>query len=214
MARFGVMVPWANLAVEEELPAMLGPQHATHVARLVPASLGTALTDEFLDGLVAAVPGALQQLSQLRLDAIAFACTSAEFGRLADHASCLIVTAYDAIRAALDRRGIRKVHLVAAYPADVCNAEAFALKRDGFDVVSVVGLDQWEGYEQIESKTLLAAALQGSERADAVVLSCTGLRTRRVLADLKASGVVAMSSNSALAEQLTYVAGRRDAAAS
>src|ERR1043166_4502613 len=64
----GVLIPWANVAVERELTALGLKNLYWHYARLVPASNTTALDDDFLSGLINSVPGAMFQLSQLRLE--------------------------------------------------------------------------------------------------------------------------------------------------
>src|SRR5687768_18335226 len=64
--RSGVLVPWANVAVETELPCLGQEAVVWHYARLAPANGSTALDDDFLEGLLGAVPGALHQLSRLR----------------------------------------------------------------------------------------------------------------------------------------------------
>ena len=75
----GVLVPWANSVVEAELPRWAGTSVTWHYARLVPPSLGTALDEDFLAGLLAAVPAALGQLAALPLQRVYLACTSAAF---------------------------------------------------------------------------------------------------------------------------------------
>ena len=74
-----MLLPWANVAVETELPR-LGLTHSVfHHARLVPASRTTAVDDSFWHGLREATGGALDSLSHVPLDAVVLACTSAGF---------------------------------------------------------------------------------------------------------------------------------------
>ncbi|MGW0824728.1 hypothetical protein [Streptomyces sp. NPDC002845] len=99
--RVGVLLPWANMAVEEELP-QLGEQGVVfHYARLVPASRTTAVDDSFWHGLRAASASAVDSMRHLPLDATVLACTSAGRCQVADEAGelrCARVVEVTAVR--------------------------------------------------------------------------------------------------------------------
>lgn len=199
----GVLLPWANVAVEEELPQLGEPGVVFHYARLVPASRTTAVDDSFWHGLRAAATGAVDSLRHLPLEATVLACTSAGFtGGPALPPG--VITAFDALTTALHRRRLVRVALATPYPDPVTRAEAEALAARGIDVTAHAGLGLDDGYPAITTAQILTlcdglppAALAG---ADALVLSCTGWRTLTTTAALREQlRIPVISSNLALA---------------
>jgi maleate isomerase len=182
----GVLVPWANSVVEAELPRWAGTSVAWHYARLVPPSQGTALDEDFLAGLLAAVPAALAQLSALPLQRVYLACTSAAFmfpgqAQAAAGTGVPVVTAFDAIVAALRQWHCDRVVLLTPYPAKVCEAEADTFGNHGITVTGHATLDLRDGYSTIDPGQIQDLARrvgrQAVEEAQAIVLSCTGWPT-------------------------------------
>ena len=183
----GVLVPWANLVVEAELPQWAGRQVAWHYARLVPPSGGTALDQDFLAGLLMAVPAALGQLAALPLERVYLACTSAAF-MLPSRAKAAVagagvpvVTAFDAIIAALRQRQAGRIVLLTPYPERVCEAEAGMFRDHGITVTGRATLNLTDGYSAIEPGQIWDLArqvsMQAVEQAQVIVLSCTGWPT-------------------------------------
>jgi maleate isomerase len=183
----GVLVPWANLVVEAELPRWAGTSVAWHYARLVPSSRGTALDEDFLCGLLAAVPAALGQLAALPLLRVYLACTSAAF-MLPDQATNVtasaevpVVTAFDAILAALRQRQATRIVLLTPYPEQVCDTEAAMFADRGITVTGRATLNLRDGYAAIDPGQVCELAKQVSRRAaeeaQVIVLSCTGWPT-------------------------------------
>ncbi|PWG11011.1 hypothetical protein DF268_24085 [Streptomyces sp. V2] len=202
----GVLLPWANVAVEEELPQLGEPGTVFHYARLVPASRTTAVDDSFWHGLRAAATGAVDSLRHLPLEATVLACTSAGFtGGPALPPG--VITAFDALTTALHRRRLARVALATPYPDPVTRAEAEALAARGIDVTAHACLGLDDGYSAITTAQILTlcdglppAALAG---ADALVLSCTGWRTLTATAALREQlRIPVISSNLALATPL------------
>ena len=205
----GVLVPWANSVVEAELPQWAGRLVAWHYARLVPPSGGTALNEDFLAGLLMAVPAALGQLAPLPLERVYLACTSAAFmlpsraKAAAAGARVPVVTAFDAIIAALEQRQAGRIVLLTPYPERVCEAEADMFRDHGITVTARATLNLADGYSAIEPVQVRDLARQVSaravEEAQAIVLSCTGWPTfglEKVLA--RESGKEVLSSNRAI----------------
>jgi maleate isomerase len=182
-----VLVPWANLVMEAELPRWAGTSMAWHYARLVPASRGTALDEEFLGGLLAAVPAALGQLAALPLPRVYLGCTSAGF-MLPDQATNAtagtevpVVTAFDAILAALQRRQATRILLLTPYPEPVCDTEAATFADRGIVVTGRATLDLRDGYAAVKPGQICELAgrvgRRAAEEAQVIVLSCTGWPT-------------------------------------
>ncbi|MEV4081417.1 aspartate/glutamate racemase family protein [Nonomuraea fuscirosea] len=210
MSHVGVLVPWANTVVEAELPQWGRGLTVWHYARLVPACGGTALDDDFLSGLIEAVPQALHQLSRLPLQRVYLACTSAAFtrpGRFADVTAAspvLVVSAFEAIVAQLRGYGVRKVALVTPYPDEITKAESVQFAERGIAVTGSASLGLADGYADVTLTQQVALSDQlGKEavrQADAIVLSCTGWPTRTAIKALRRRlGRMVISSNAAIA---------------
>jgi maleate isomerase len=183
----GVLVPWANSVVETELPQWAGGLVAWHYARLVPPSGATALDEDFLAGLLTAVPAALGQLAALPLERVYLACTSAAFmlpsqaKTAATAAAVPVITAFDAIIAALRQQQADRIVLLTPYPQRVCAAEAVMFGDHGITVTGRAALNLTDGYSAIEPGQIQDLARQVSmravEEAQVIVLSCTGWPT-------------------------------------
>ncbi|MFD7896949.1 hypothetical protein [Streptomyces sp. NPDC059743] len=201
--RVGLLLPWANTAVETELPRFGLANTVFHYARLVPASRTTAIDSSFWHGLRSASAGALDSLSHLPLDAVVLACTSAGFTGgpgLPDD----VVTAFDALLGALAGSGASRVVLATPYPASVTEAESGTLTASGIEVLAQASLGLDDGYADVAPDQILELVGQLPEKAvraaDAVVLSCTGWHTLPVLAELERRfGKPVFSSNLAMA---------------
>ncbi|MEU2772472.1 hypothetical protein ABZ646_05980 [Streptomyces sp. NPDC007162] len=201
--RVGVLLPWANQAVEEELPQLGEPGVVFHYARLVPATRTTAVDDSFWHGLRAAATDAVDSMRHLPLNATVLACTSAGFtGGPALPPG--VITAFDALTILLHRHRRTRVVLATPYPQQVTRAEATALGERGIRVLAHASLGLDDGYPGISPQRILdlCAGLPPAAlaEADALVLSCTGWRTLTAAAALQERlRIPVISSNRALA---------------
>lgn len=205
----GVLVPWANTVVEAELHRVTGQSVTWHYARLVPASRSTGLDARFLQGLLDAVPDALDQLSALPLRRTYLACTSAAFmyPEIADaiqrKASSVLVTAFDAITTALSQVAADHIVLVTPYPHEVAEAEGSMFRRNGIAVTGCVSLgidDRYDTITEKQVKELIGkVSCAAMDEAEAIVLSCTGWPTIDLIPELqKNAGKPVISSNLAI----------------
>lgn len=201
--RAGLLLPWANVAVETEL-SRLGLRHiAFHHARLVPASRTTAIDAAFWHGLREASGQALDSLSHVPLDVVMLACTSAHFAG-GPPLPGGVFTAFDALLRALTEAAVARVVLVTPYPDPVTEAEAAAFTEAGVEVLAHASLGLTDGYPEVTPDQVLAlverlpqAALDAS---GAVVLSCTGWHTLPVIPELEHRfGKPVLSSNLSMA---------------
>lgn len=206
----GVLVPWANAVVEAELPQFSHGRTVWHYARLVPAHGGTALDEDFLSGLIEAIPAALHQLSRLPLGQVYLACTSAAFtrlGRLTDltaRSQVRVVSAFEAIVAQLHTYGVRNIALITPYPAEVTQVEVDQFAKRGVLVTGSACLGLTDGYADVTISQQAALVDQLDEQAlrsaEAIVLSCTGWPTRAAITMLRHRlGRPVTSSNAAIA---------------
>ncbi|MFE6101266.1 hypothetical protein ACFVQ4_14995 [Streptomyces laurentii] len=175
-----MLLPWANVAVEAELPRLGLRNTVFHHARLVPASRTTAIDDSFWYGLRAASTEALNSLAHIKLDSVILACTSAGFTN-GPPLPAAVTTAFDAVLAALAAAGVTRVVLAAPYPATVTGSEAVAFTEAGVDVLAHASLGLDDGYPEISTDSILTLVdelpRRAVDEAQAVVLSCTGWHT-------------------------------------
>lgn len=198
-----MLLPWANVAVETELPRLRLQHTVFHHARLVPGSGTTAIDESFWHGLRAASTAALGSLSHIELDAVVLACTSAAFTG-GPPLPAGITTAFDAVLAALTATAVTRVVLATPYPAAVTEAETIAFAEAGIDVLGHASLGLDDGYPLVTTDTVLALVdklpQHAADAAQAVVLSCTGWHTLQAVAELEQRlRIPVLSSNLAMA---------------
>jgi len=197
VAIFSSRVPMSPVATPETLAGM-GVHLADAALRLVPGS---------------------------RLDAIAFSCTSGlvAIGPERVHKTLAaarpgipIVTPIEAAAQGLGALGVRRLSLLVPYHAEAANLVAGYFEDAGFalDRCSTFDLDG-----DLQMNRLSPAALkQGARRAmhpdsDGLFISCTGLRTCGIVADLEAElGVPVVTSNQAMSWECLVHAGCEDLA--
>ena len=205
----GVLVPWANLAMEAELPHLIPSDISWHFSRLVPRSRATAINDTFLQDMIDAVPDALLQFDPINLDLVAFGCTSACFSfpkRLTGslhfiNSQTPCITAFTAIQSTLAHHKAQRILLLAPYEDHVTQKEVSALEESGVFVIESVSMGHADGIGEIGIEEVMDHFARFSTcDADAIVISCTALHTREVIDILKEGNKIPIiSSNSAIA---------------
>ncbi|MFE0132353.1 hypothetical protein ACFWY6_12395 [Streptomyces sp. NPDC059037] len=201
--RLGVLLPWANVAVEGELPR-LGLAHTVfHYARLVPRSRTTAVDASFWHGLREASVTAMDSLAHVPLDTTILACTSAGFTG-GPPLPPETITAFDTLLGSLGFLNAARVVLATPYPESVTRSEVNALRTAGVAVLAHMSLGLDDGYADVrpaDVRTLLYRLSPETLRtADAVVLSCTGWHTLSCIRTLEEElGRPVVSSNLAVA---------------
>lgn len=205
----GALVPWANLAMEAELPFIFPGRMVWHFARLVPPSQTTEIDTDFLQGMIEAIPQAAFAFSRLPLDVVVFGCTSASFSfselarsRLQAASTALpFLTAFTAIRHVLHYFDARRIVLLTPYEETITQAEVHAFTENGIKVLGSAALGYRDGIGDIETDALLAVYKTcRAPEAQAVVISCTALHTLKAICLLEEQErIPVISSNSALA---------------
>ncbi|MCY3783895.1 MAG: aspartate/glutamate racemase family protein [Chloroflexi bacterium] len=160
------------------------------------------ITLEHVEG-IARVPGigrAAKRLAQRGAQAVAYGCTSGSYvlGTEGDAAIAAgmrtasgvpSTTTSTAAAAALRELGVQRIAVLSPH-VDALNERLRAyLEASGFAVVNMVGLNRRgdiEAVEPDETRDLVAAGVDTPE-AEAVFISCTGLRTAAVIEDLEAA---------------------------
>jgi maleate isomerase len=216
--RLGIVIPAANATLEAELPRF-GPDLASwHFQRF--AQLIRNKTD--LAAGMAAILDSAAALPAARVRAIGVGYTAGSYAggpawdaslraALAAGTGCPVHTAASAIVGALERLAVRSVAMVSPYSADVNRRAARYLTASGFTVTRVDG-EPPPGPAGDVAPDEIEAAVRNLDRtgADAVLISCTGLRTLALITDLEqAIGLPVVSSNLALLWAMTAEAGLR-----
>lgn len=210
--RVGVLVPWANQAVEAELPRLCRDAVTFHYARLVPRHRSTALDNVFLDELRAAVPDALEQLARLPLDGVILACTSAGFTTPPTDRA-LVMSAFDALVTTLRELPATRIALATPYPQALTDREAAAFSRHGVHVLANASLGRRDNLGAVTADEIACLVRNIPPdvlaSAEALVLSCTAWPTVNLLAELESElGIPILSSNLAMAIQASRLTAR------
>lgn len=200
-ARIGVLVPYTNVNMESDLAMMRPDGVSFHFTRMggydvdeVPdASQMAGLGEAPLDEPLALLNGA-------RPDLVMYGCTSATlthgtaFDRdLTDRINHLsgarTVTAAGALVYSLGALGVKSIGFATPYTADINKAAIQFLTNSGFDIVSTAGVDEDLGnYGQAEitpDEVFDLGMRANSDAAEAIVLSCTEMRSVEVISRLE-----------------------------
>ena len=227
-ARIGVLVPPGNPTVEPELYRMAPSGVSVHFARLDSSSSASApgahggmedRTQAYVDSLPAVAPA----LGAVNPAIVALAFTAASYSNgfareaaLADRIASLTgspaLTAAQAILAALEHLGVKRLALGTPYPESISAMGRAYWEAAGLTVVGyarLIGVTNI--YDESEERAYRLARQADVPDADAVLLSGTGLPTIGVLELLERDlGKPVVSSNQALLWRALRMAGVRE----
>ena len=223
-ARIGLIYPAACCVMEPELYAMAPEGVSIHTARLTLAGatmdgLSNMMADDGLEQ-------AASLLAQAPLHAITFGGTSASFlegigydQRVCERIAALApgipssTTSTAALRA-LRALGAKSVSFVGPYLEDITERGRIFFDANGFDVTGAhaMGISSNPGLEELPLERVYEFARERAEpRADAVFISCTGIRTVGAIEALETDlGVPVVSANQATFWDALRLAGVRD----
>lgn len=218
---FGVLTPQSNPVAEQELRILLPPTCSLVSARLTSPgrTLEQRLTDygERLDRF-------LDQFGEIDADAVGVACTGAFYGldrseeRCRAEArqarrGCPVVTAVDAVDAALRALGVGSIAIVSPYPAWLTESCRSHWERLGTRVTGVLqlssGATEPHRIYSLTSAAVVATALRFDVRgAEAILLAGTGMPSLRIIQQVEpALAIPVLSSSLCLAWALARTVG-------
>jgi maleate isomerase len=220
-ARIGMLIPSANFIVEPQVRAMLPAGVTVHFTRL---PLRGSSTPELL-AMVENVESAAALLADADVELIAFNCTAvstfssqleAEIShRIETSTRTPAVTTGQALIAALNALGARKVMLLTPYTPEINARESAFLQEAGVEVVVEAGLGMNTPAEMAALPPgiwLDLARRHHTSQADAILISCTAVRSADIISVLeKESGRPVVTSNQALVWHALRLRNVRDA---
>ncbi|TVQ46561.1 MAG: hypothetical protein EA371_09970 [Gammaproteobacteria bacterium] len=188
LGRVGVLTPQANPTVEAEFRTLL----PDGVAMLAARSTSRAKSPrQRLVDYIEQLEQCLDTFDTLRPDVVAFACTGSAYlvGRQREHAilatqsarfGCPVISATQAIHAALQARGVRRLAVFAPYPEFLLEAGLRYWQGLGYEVAAsgrivTQSTDTRSIYELTSEVAREALRAQAPAGVDAVLLSGTGM---------------------------------------
>ena len=221
-ARIGLMVPSGNAICEAELHAMLPPGVVALITRLELRGSSEAELSKMLDRLEEAAG----VLADARPRLIGFHCTAVSTfaperageipARMTRATGLPAVTTADAILAALEALGAKRILLVTPYIPAVHEREIAFLAAHGCAVVGgdMMGINTNAEMAQIPPEAIAAQA-RGAARAapgaDACFISCTAIRSAGVIEALETEiGMPVITSNQVMAWHVLRRLGLQD----
>lgn len=218
-ARFGVIVPSSNTAVEREFPAFV-PEGVSVYASRMPLK---SVTSEALDSMSDRAIECAELLSHAGVDAVAYACTTGSLlhgpgfdEELEENLSAAVggpaVATALSVDRALETLGAERIAVRTPYNEELNQREREYFESAGYEVASIHGrgiedntaigaLNPEDAAEQVRETVT-------SEGVDAVFVSCTNYRTLSAIKSMESDlGLPVMTSNGATLWDLCRVAG-------
>jgi len=223
-ARLGILVPFTNSNLEPDMAMMRPDGVSLHVARM-----GGYDADEIPDENQMQMLGQsdleepLRLLTGVKPDIVIYGCTSATLthgpgfdqalaARIATACAAQTVTAAGALVAALRFLGAKRIGFASPYVPAINDLALGFLAELGFTAVSRSEMQEPldnEGQGGLLPEQVFDLAMAANHAdADALVLSCTDMRSLEVLAQVEAeTGKPAISSNQAIMFQALRLLG-------
>lgn len=193
--RVGIILPSVNVLMEPEY-YKLGIKgihfHATRV-------MLTETTPEALKRMEKDLDYAIELISSVKPDVVAYACTSGSFigglewdrditKKIQDSLGCPAVTTSSAMIDALKQMNIKRPVVITPYIDIINEMEKKFLEDNGFDVVNIMGMQIIDA-EELHAKTpdeIYAFALNADRpQADGMFISCTDFRGMEIAEKLE-----------------------------
>ncbi len=227
-ARIGVLVPFTNSNLEPDMDLMRPEGVSIHFARMAGYDEDEVPDESQMADMGASdLDGPLRMIQAVRPDAILYGCTSAtltngpEFDRalaqqITDQSGAKTVTAAGALVNAIRALGVDKIGFASPYVQAINDEAVGFLATEGIETVSRGEVDTRLGNEGQGALTPDEVYELGqradSAGAQAVVLSCTDMRSVEVIERLEQDlGKPVVTSNQAMMFQTLQALGLTNA---
>ncbi|MFH1547513.1 MAG: hypothetical protein ABIC57_03430 [bacterium] len=210
----GMLIPWVNTAMEEEIPNLVYSNIGLHWSRLRPNILPMNGHDtSYLESMLSSIPDALSKFDGLDLHAIVLGCTSAclidscsDLEISAPYKRIKFITALDAILNQIEKIKAHRLILFAPYDTHTIQAEVELLQSHGVDVIKSVSLAYEDEIRFITSTQIYEVFVKEyTPDYDAILFSCTALYTLKAIDIIKRNLLIEtplLSSNIAISSTL------------
>ena len=213
--RIGVLVPFTNTNLETEMILMCPADTTVHFQRLGGYDAEAIPAADQMAGLGAsAIDHDVRMIAGVKPNAILLGCTSATLthgsafdaelaNKIAMQAGSIVLTAAGCLVASIKAMSASKVGFASPYTSDInVHAELF-LQENKIETVNRAEIDRelnnWEQGELTTEEVFDLAIRADSDDAQAIVLSCTDLRTVDAIPKIEAKlGKPVISSNQAM----------------
>ncbi len=193
-ARLGVILPSVNTTTESEFYQCLPKGVTAHFTRME----FKETTPAYYEAMVEDVPAGARMLSHAAVDALMFACTSGSLysglgydrkimERMREEVDVPVSTTATAVVDAFHAKGIQRVAVATPYEDWVNEKEGDFFGQSGLEVLNIQGLGL-RGLDVCEvhpESFYRFALIQDRPEAQALFLSCMGLRTLEIVSRLE-----------------------------
>lgn len=219
-AKIGVIIPSINVAIEPEFAAMVPEGVSIHTTR-VPLRAGTIEGEK---KMLEKTDEAIEIFKGTAIDILAYACTTASVVKGKGWDTKLIkkienvvgvpaTTTLTSVMLAIRRLDITRIALALPYPDELNELERKYFEAEGLDVVSMKSLGATDMVGVPLEETYELALEVDNEDAQAVFISCTGLRSLELIDPLeKELNKPVFSSNTATMWNIFRILGMADPA--
>jgi maleate cis-trans isomerase len=219
--RAGLIIPWMNTALEDELPSLLPAAIGLHWARMVPETWPRDSQDErYLPSMMADALQARRSFTGIFLDEVIVGCTSLAFDRNSQAQLASLaqeegwVCAHDTIVASWRERRGTPVTLFGPYGADILDRAAAVFVEAGVPIKRAIRIPYSGEIKDIEPLRIVELILKADLPArSTVIVSCSALYTIDIPKRLESHGrgdLHFVSSNLSIADHLIRNSSRRE----
>ncbi|WP_372574150.1 maleate cis-trans isomerase family protein [Ruegeria jejuensis] len=215
LARIGVLVPYTNTNLEPDLMRMRVPGTTLHAQRMGGYDADEIPGSDQMAGLGASdISHDLRMIAGVRPDIVLYGCTSATLTHgptfdtklaksIADTCQAKCVTAAGALVAALQALGVQRIGFSSPYLDEINQQAVRFLESNGIGTIRCADIDRTlgnYGQGELTPAEIHDLALRADHKqAEAIVLSCTDMRSVEVVAEIEvALGKPVVTSNQAM----------------
>ena len=226
-ARFGILVPFTNTNLEPDMTLMRPAGVSMHFTRLGGYDAEEVPDEDQMSAMgMSDIDTPLSLLHGARPDVILYGCTSATLSigpdfdrdlaaRITAQSGARTVTAAGALVHALKSLNVTKIGFASPYVRTINDRAVAFLASEGIETVSRADVTETldnEGQGAMPPTAVADLARRAdSPQAQAIVLSCTDMRSVEAIADIEAElGKPVVSSNQAMMYQATRLTGITD----